>query len=208
MRLLETKFLKFINESSFYDLDFDDLSIDNIYNEIDIDYIDTYRNYFSIDDEIDDDEILNDEKYKNFIINDLLKHNYNDFERSINMEMNLDGTITLFRIITIDDKDKWLQHLKINNGGRLGIYWSWYENAAEAHWGKSSHKSKALMSIIIDEKYVNWKETARLNIHPNYMEEKEIRLFKNTPIRLESLIIDNEEIDLEEYGLDNKTFKA
>lgn len=43
-----------------------------------------------------------------------------------------------------------------------------------------------------------------MNMHPNFSEEKEIRLFKNTPIRIKSIKINDNEIDMSIIG--NKTF--
>jgi hypothetical protein len=41
-------------------------------------------------------------------------------------------------------------------------------------------------------------------MHPNYSEEKEIRLFKNTPIQIKSIKINDKEIDISILG--NKVF--
>jgi hypothetical protein len=60
------------------------------------------------------------------------------------------------------------------------------------------------MEVEIDEKYVDWKTTFEMNMNPNFSEEKEIRLFKNTPIRLKSLTINDDEVDISIFG--NKIF--
>jgi len=70
--------------------------------------------------------------------------------------------------------------------------------------GDSTKKNKTIIEAEIDEKYVDWKTTFELNMHSNYSEEKEIRLFKNTPIQIKSIKINDKEINILILG--NKTF--
>jgi hypothetical protein len=62
------------------------------------------------------------------------------------------------------------------------------------------------METEIDEKYINWQETLTMNIHPSYPEEKEIRLFKNTPININRISINGKDVDISE--IKDKTFYA
>jgi hypothetical protein len=206
MRLLETSFEKF-NESSFYDFSFYDFDSDKLFDEIKNDYNDLYPS--------NDSEGLpafiskthpEYQNYKDYLIDVVIKQNYEEFAENIYNIIHK-GKLTLFRLITIKDKDEWIKHLQ-KQGQRLGIYWTWNEESAEAYWDEGKNKHDVLMSIVIDEKHVDWKETFIMNTSPQYMEEKEIRLFKNTPIKLVSLNIDGEDVDLEEYNLHNKFFKA
>ena len=59
-------------------------------------------------------------------------------------------------------------------------------------------------SVKVDE--VDWINTIRLNMDPSAEEEKEIRLFKNTPLEIESLEINDKEIDI--TLIKDKIFKA
>lgn len=115
------------------------------------------------------------------------------------------GNITIWRKIRVDDN--WFKHL-ITQGNRLGIYWSWDEHAAEAHWGYNikDKYNNVLIKSSINEKYVDWEKTLVLNAELSSEEEKEIRLFKNTPLKIEGLWINNEEIDI--TPIKNKVFKA
>ena len=78
------------------------------------------------------------------------------------------------------------------------------ENSAEAHWGYGENEKEAVITARVNEEYVNWKETFELNIMQTTGDEDEIRLFKNTPLEIISITIEDEEIDLELLG--NKTF--
>ena len=103
--------------------------------------------------------------------------------------------------------DDWYEKL-INSGKHLGIYWSFDSNSAEAHWGHNQNTPvEVLIKSSVNEEYVNWVDTIMLNMNPQLgEEEKEIRLFKNTSIKIEQLFINNEEIDISK--IKNKEFKA
>jgi|ERR1035437_1076534 hypothetical protein len=111
--------------------------------------------------------------------------------------------IMLYRAITVDEN--WFRHL-VSQGKRLGIYWSWDGDGAETHWGDHNKKHEAVISTEIDEKYIDWTKTLEMNMHPNFDTEKEIRLFKNTPIKINSLTIDAKPIDIS--LIQNKIFLA
>jgi uncharacterized membrane protein (UPF0127 family) len=159
--------------------------------------------YASINNLGDTDGLEDSPEFISFIKKEL-QENLETAKENIYDKIDYDSNkIKLYRKITVDDR--WLEHLK-QQGKRLGIYWSWDESAAEAHWGDYSKGNAVTLEIEIDEKYVDWKTTFKLNMHPNFLEEKEIRLFKNTPIRLKSIEVNGKKVDVSKFN--NKTFYA
>ena len=113
------------------------------------------------------------------------------------------GKIKIWRMM--DVKKDWIDALE-KQGKHLGIYWSYEEDVAEAHWGKGL-KHSILIESEVPENGVDWNETILANIHPvTGEEEKEITLFKGTPINIKSIKVDNEEIDI--THIKDKVFKA
>jgi hypothetical protein len=209
MKFIKTTFESFIitisekiNEGSFYDFPEEELLSDKSMKKFidgDQDYVENVLSFYMQENELEDedeDEITETEDFIEFLRSEL-KQNLDNVSDSISGKIdNITHKITLYRVMTVDSN--WIAHLK-NQGKRLGIYWSWDADAAEAHWG--DHNKKAVkIEIDIDEKYVNWKETLELNIHPNYMDEKEIRLYKNTQIKIKSILLDNTKIDISILG--------
>jgi hypothetical protein len=197
-----------INEESFYKLSNDKILtkkyVKNFINREDaIEYIlDSYIEENELDED-NENEIRNSEEFYNYVY-DYLENSLNDARENIYDKIDYDSDkIKIYRAITVDDN--WLNHLK-SQGKRLGIYWSWSDDGAETHWGDYNKKNEAIIEAEIDEKYINWIETLEMNLHPNFSEEKEIRLFKNTPIKILSITINNEEINID--NLRNKIFIA
>lgn len=200
------EYLKFINEASFHSFDNDDILNDkyikNFINNDDIvdNLLDRYIEYNNLD-ENDKETIRLSEEFYEYIKDELYRH-LEDAKENIYDKINYrSNKITIFRAITVDNN--WLQHLK-TQGKRLGIYWSWSSDGAETHWGDPTKKNEAVIEAEIDEKYVDWKTTFEMNMHPNFHEEKEIRLFKNTTIQIKSIKINDKEIDIS--ILKNKVF--
>jgi len=130
------------------------------------------------------------------------------FDEVINMisDQIKNDNIEIFRIITVGKN--WIKHLE-KQGNHLGIYWSFDEDAAEPHWGYNNSKKqiKALIKSLIDQKYVDWVRTIRANLTLSTgEEEKEITLFKSTPLKISSISINDEEQDISK--IKNKIFKA
>jgi len=197
---------KLILESSFHDYHVDDILSDKYLKKIKNDgyfedLIDWYKTHFGITDENDDD-ILDSDEFLDFI-RDEFEENFEVAKQNIYYKINDQGKLLIYRAITVDDN--WLHHLK-TQGKRLGVYWSWDENAIETHWGYNDKKNLAVIEVEIDEKYVDWVTTFELNSHPYYIEEKEIRLYKNTPIKLKSIKINNKKININ--IIKNKIFYA
>lgn len=88
------------------------------------------------------------------------------------------GKITVWREITAPAN--WTPE-----SGHPGIYWSWDEDAAEAHWG--THKDgevKWLMMAEVTPAMIDWPATLCQNANPDYEDEKEIRLLPNVPVKV------------------------
>jgi len=198
-----------INEASFFSISHDDILTDKYITDIikTEDFIDHYlERYIEINDLTEDEnEVRNSHDFREHIENGL-RVNLEEASSDINSMINHDGMITIYRMMRVDGN--WITHLK-SQGKRLGIFWSWEKDAADAHWGEWNSPVKnntAIIEVSINEKYVDWIDTFELNIHPYYSDEKEIRLFKNTPLNIKSISIDGESVDIS--SLDDKIFKS
>jgi len=195
------KFNEFcLNESSIYDMDFSDLSVKEMFylwDSSNYEYAigDFRHSYYGKKDlnKLEDEEVEELEEFKNW-----LEIEMEDKFDGAKLEIeNLieDGRITIWRMITVHKK--WLDNF-IKKGKHLGIFWSWEESAAEAHWSKED--IEVLFQCTIDERQVEWVETIIANMHPSLGEdEKEIRLVKNTRLKLDKLTIANEEYDISKF---------
>lgn len=163
--------------------------------------------YNITDDEIEDEhgseeDFMETEEFMDFV-RELLDDRFEDIKYKIG-RITKGGYITIFREMTV--KPNWEKNLAKHK--HLGIFWSWDEGAAEAHWGTFSKGYRNILLITkVREKHVDWIDTFMVNIHPSYEEEKEIRLFKNTPIKIEGLFINGKEYDMPPE-IQNKVFKA
>lgn len=194
-----------INEGSFYDIKDSDILNDKIIKKfIDDEYHGILDYYIQINglDEDDKNEIQDSDEYYEYI-KDMLERCLEEAKDNIYYKINDEsGKIKLYRAMDVDEN--WMEHLK-TKGKHLGIYWSWDSEGAEAHWSKGK-KLDIIMETEIDEKYINWQETLTMNMHPSYSEEKEIRLFKNTPININRISINGKDVDISE--IKDKTFYA
>lgn len=197
----------YLNEESFYNISVEtilsDEGIKNIINN-DPDGFQHILDYYIEDNNLDDtdsNKIRNSSEFRLFVYQYL----YNDIYEVFNLidDCIYNGKIKLYRLITVGDN--WLNHLS-TQGKRLGIYWTFDREKAEAYWADSSKSNTALIEIEINEKYVDWDVTFKQLTSPSYSEEKEIRLFKNTPINILSLEINDEPVDIS--TIKNKTFYA
>jgi hypothetical protein len=68
-----------------------------------------------------------------------------------------------------------------------GIYWSWDEHAAEAHWGNfaTGHVKWRLVADV-SSRQIDWVSTLSANANPDMADEKEITLRENVPVKLVS----------------------
>ena len=108
-------------------------------------------------------------------------------------------------------------------GGRLGIYWTETKDAiaviADSTTGEEDLDNYYyLLETDIDNKYINWYDTLYQRVHIEYGDwqewkpEQEIRLYKNTPLKLAGIGRYNPSTDEFEpqdmSKIKNKTFRA
>jgi hypothetical protein len=66
-----------------------------------------------------------------------------------------------------------------------GLHWSWEKHAAEAHWGDFSDGHVSwLIAGKIAFRDVDWVETLAANAHPDFKDEKEIKLIAGRPVEI------------------------
>lgn len=92
------------------------------------------------------------------------------------------GTLIGYRVITAPTD------FHYDGTRHPGIYWSWDDDAAEAHWGDfSAGMVSWKFTAKIPVASIDWQRTLVMSASPNYEEEKEIRLFDNAPLEVVSL---------------------
>jgi tRNA nucleotidyltransferase/poly(A) polymerase/2'-5' RNA ligase len=203
-----------LNEMSIQTIDYTDIITPEYIKEVEMsDNYERYIEYYQYEENmvhVDKEEIEKTENFKKWFRYELSVR-YEDVVDNITNKIKPDGTIDIWRRIKVDDI--WVNHL-LQAGKHLGIYWSWDERAAEAHWGDTAKNSNALIKSSINEKYIDWKNTIYANMDLSLGEdEKEIRLFKNTSLKIEELNIDGQNVEDimgsdYELQLRNKTFYA
>ena len=133
-----------------------------------------------------------------------LKYIAENFIENLNKNIIKNGKIRVWRAMKV--KNDWESKLP-NEAKHLGIYWTWDKDCAETHWGYNQDLPfTAVMEAEIDEKLVDWYPTIRLNTEPISYEEKEIRLVKGSPIKMTSIWIDGNQIDIS--NINDKKFIA
>jgi tRNA nucleotidyltransferase/poly(A) polymerase len=169
-------------------------------------YIEYYKYENNLEDE-DKEVIEQNEDFKEWFIWEL-KYKYDDVIDKIKEKIKPNDTIDIWREMTVDDN--WIYHIG-TQGKHLGIYWSWEENAAEAHWGDSKKYNKAIIKTSVKEDNIDWTNTIYANMDLALGEdEKEITLFKNTSLKIEELYINGEDImdSPQAIPIKNKIFYA
>jgi hypothetical protein len=83
--------------------------------------------------------------------------------------------LDVYRVVTLKD----IRGLKRRG---IGVFWSWDEDAAEAHWGNfGPGYQKYIIHAQVQEQDVDWEATVWVNLDPSLgQEEKEIRLKEGT----------------------------
>jgi len=187
-----------INEDKLNQYDSEDIATDEfIKNTDEEEYLFSYyKTENGIDYDIGFDEYVEDEEnLKDF--DNWLKYEFEyRFDEAKRIYEKLfasgGGRMTLFR--EMDVPDKWLKSLQ-NGNTKLGIYWAYEKDAAEAHWGSGA--VKVLLQTSVTEDQINWRGTFEANLRPSTGEdEKEIRLNENEKIPLEALFVKDKEIKL------------
>lgn len=157
-------FNQFLNES-FHDFDADDIITDKYLDEfVDDNTGEDILDYYIEDNSLDPNDSDTISKTKDFrqYLYDTLAENLEKAQVEIYDRIE-NGKLKIYRAIAVDDN--WLEHLK-TQGKRLGIYWSWNPDGAIEHWGFSDTKKTAIIESEIEERYVDWKTTLELNMHP------------------------------------------
>lgn len=189
-------------ESKLEDFSFEDVYTKDYFENI-LMTQDVIRDYYGIFEEDNPDIPFQSEEFKTW----LLKFFREEYDRFLDEFLSntdyLLGRFEIYRVITVDNN--WLEHLK-KQGKHLGIFWSWDSEIAEAHQGDRNKPNEAHITCEIKNTDVDWIETIRLNTHPYNNEEKEIRLFKGTPLKITNLLIND--ILIDNNIIYSKTFHA
>ena len=203
----------FKTKTQFHNFEYQDLGdyFDFIYNKNGDDTLEQYREEYKYDIagsgvEIpdDDDEINESDDFKKWLAYEL-EYTFDKVKRKIMNHFDFEK-INIWRAMTVDNK--WFENIKKKDNISLGIYWSYLEEQAEAHWGYNTDGKN--ISIIIKssvtEKQINIKKTLMSNLHYSLgNDESEIRLIEGTPLKIEGLVIENKKI---KSIFKNKIYKA
>lgn len=151
-----------------------------------------HNEYFNWDEDEDQMfEIIESSEFKQWIEYELEYQFDNLRDKFSNLIRN--SKITLYRAMTV--VPNYIDLLTSGKVKRVGEYYSYDFDGAESHWS-DGNKDETIFEININEEYVNWVETFRLNLeHDFYNEEKEIRLFKNTPVNIVNIWWNKEQLD-------------
>jgi len=191
----------YLSEKSLGAIDFSDV-VDNDYykNLFDSDNGDRYREEFALITDTDKDDIDEDE-FKHWV-REMVEERWEEAVYDIDEKIS-NNKIEIYRVMRVG-KD-YISHL-IKQGNHLGVYWSWDRGAAEAHWGDFSKSNEALFVVEVNENTIDWTTTLQANIDYSTGDEKEITLFKGTPIKIKEMWMNDEQVDISK--LKDKTFKA
>jgi len=109
---------------------------------------------------------------------DWVEEQYGEAEWEIQNKIH-DGRITLWRCITAP------RDWKPDPSRHPGIYWSWDEQAADAHWGSFNNgQIKWMIEGSISEHDVDWLQTLAMNAQPSYQEEREVRIKEGADVKI------------------------
>ena len=97
-------------------------------------------------------------------------------DRIFNNASAQDGKILVWRVIAAPSD--WIQKGIFERS--LGIFWSWSEGSAEAHWAGAG--VEYLIASSISPKDVDWIDTLATNADTSQEEEREIRVNEGTPM--------------------------
>ena len=139
-------------------------------------------------------DIIKSKEFQDWLYYEL-EYRFNNLKDNFNTLIN-NNFMILYRSLTV--KDTYIKDLLNNKVKHIGIYWTYDENSAEPHWGYNLNiKNDIIYEININEKYINWVDTIRLNLeHEYFNEEKEVRLFRNTPIEITNITWNNKKVDI------------
>lgn len=172
----------------FQTIDFSEIAAKAIANLSSYDSIvAAYRNEENISLDIEDDEIIDSEDFKIW-----MKYDF---------EFNCERILDVLKSLVDNDQIKIFRQLKVNDDWlnnptqQLGIYWSYDEKAADTHWGDYSKNHTVTLEALVEFDKIDITNTLLANLNPDIGElEKEVTLFKNTPIQLLHIWKDNVDV--------------
>lgn len=84
------------------------------------------------------------------------------------------GEIVLYRMITAPVN--WVEQGGLTTRP-LGVFWSWDEQAAEAHWGEFNNDTQQYLIVASARvQDIDWATSIFANANPSYEDEREVRL--------------------------------
>ncbi len=108
-----------------------------------------------------------------------IKDNFDNAQ--VDLSYAVDEGLSIYRIVSAKN----IRDIRL---GDIGIFWSYGESTAEAHWGNFNAGFKQyLITGRVEPEYVDWETTLRMNLDPSSSIEKEIRLFNGSPITIISI---------------------
>ena len=115
-------------------------------------------------------EGMSDEEKGEFLDEKILQQTERRYDEVTDFFFSLNFPLEVYREITVPSLD----NIKFDS---IGVYWTWDEDAAEAHWGQGTgYRVKFAAEINAD--IVDWDTSIMCNLDPSLGEdEKEIRLF-------------------------------
>lgn len=92
------------------------------------------------------------------------------------------GKMRLYRVITAP------ANWQPDPNRHPGVYWSWDEDAAEAHWGDYSEGNVPwLITADVEIQHIDWETTLAMNADFSFEDEKEVRVHENCPLIIISI---------------------
>jgi len=148
-----------------------------------------------MEDEDETNDIIKSNDFQDWIYFEL-EHRFTELTYKFNELIN-NNKITLYRAMTV--KKDYIKNLISNKIKHIGIYWSYDEDGAETHWGFNLKITDTIIyEIKINQQYINWVDTIRLNLeHEYFNEEKEIRLFRNTPVEITNILWNDKNVNVD-----------
>lgn len=136
------------------------------------------EDYMRANDINDEEEINTDSEEFMEWFDDWVEDNYSDVEYKI-LHCVKNGHITLWRCITAP------QDWTPEGGRHPGIYWSYNEHAAEAHWGSFGGDVAWVMQTTVPVGAIDWLPTLVQASQPDYQDEDEVRIKDGYPVVIE-----------------------
>lgn len=139
---------------------------------------------------------------------------YSDSRSAIRIETNADRLRDTQQLRLIPKEygegealENYLLHLE-KEGKHLGIFWADSYEKAEEFGDNNQQGFRFIFEIEVPSNQINWFDTIILRLDPVLGDEKEVRLFKNTKIRIEKIYsVDSGDI-VDITNIKDKTFYA